>query len=188
MIDKAGIRDHEKVTRKRIAIDMDEVIADTLQKFLSVCNTELGLKFTKSDLTGRNLWEVIGKENFPALRGLVSEHDFFADLDVMPDSQEVIRGLMERYEVFISSAAMEVPTSFTAKFDWLKRHFPFIPASHIVFCGDKSILNADYLIDDNSRHFERFSGEGILYTAPHNSRIEGYRRVDNWKAVEEIFR
>ncbi|HEY3841113.1 MAG TPA: hypothetical protein VGL72_31295 [Bryobacteraceae bacterium] len=173
---------------KRIAIDMDEVIADTLEKFITVCNEELGLCLTKSDMTGRNFWDVVGKEHFSRLRGLVNEQGFFADLEVMADSQEVIRSLMERYEVFISSAAMEVPTSFTAKFEWLKMHFPFIPASHIVFCGDKSILNADYLIDDNARHFERFGGEGILYSAPHNTLVEGYRRVQNWKEVEEIFR
>ena len=167
---------------------MDEVIADTLVKFLNVCNTELGLTLSKSDLTGRNLWDVIGKEHFPTLKGLVNEQDFFADLDVMTDCQEVIRELMERYEVFISSAAMEVPTSFAAKFDWLKLHFGCIPPSHIVFCGDKSILNADYLIDDNARHFERFRGEGILYSAPHNARVEGYRRVGNWKEVEALFR
>jgi 5'(3')-deoxyribonucleotidase len=172
---------------RRIAIDMDEVIADTLVKFLHVCNTALGFCLTKSDLTGRNLWDVVGKEHFPTLKGFVCEQDFFADLDVMPYSVDVIRRLMDCYEVFISSAAMEVPTSFSAKFDWLSLHFPFIPPSHIVFCGDKSILNADYLIDDNARHFERFCGEGILYTAPHNMRIEGYRRVHNWKDVEELF-
>ncbi len=171
---------------QRIAIDMDEVIADTLTKFLSVCNAQLGLCLTKSDLTGKNLWEVIGREHFPKLRAFVDERDFFANLDLMPDSQDVIRKLMDRYEVFISSAAMEVPTSFTAKFDWLKLHFPFIPASQIVFCGDKSILNADYLIDDNARHFERFRGEGILYSAPHNLRVEGYRRVHSWKDVQAL--
>ena len=42
--------------------------------------------------------------------------------------------------VFIATAAMEVPTSFQAKYRWLAKHFPFIPASHIVYCGDKSIL------------------------------------------------
>ena len=173
---------------KRIAIDMDEVIADTLEKFLSVCNTKVGLSLSKSDLTGKNLWDVIGKEHFPTLKGFVSEQDFFADLEVMPDSQEVIQKLMEGYEVFISSAAMEVPTSFAAKFDWLKLHFGFIPATNFVFCGDKSILNADYLIDDNARHFERFRGKGILYSAPHNLLVEGYQRVKNWKEVEEVFR
>jgi 5'-nucleotidase len=166
---------------------MDEVIADTLVKFLNVCNTELGLGLNKSDLTGRNLWEVIGREHFPKLREFVNEQDFFADLDIMPNSPEVIRRLMDRYEVFISSAAMEVPTSFTAKFEWLKTHFSFIPPSHIVFCGDKSILNADYLIDDNARHFERFRGEGILYSAPHNMLVEGYRRVHNWREVSQMF-
>lgn len=179
--------DYGRVSLKRIAIDMDEVIADTLEKFLTVCNTEIGLCLTKSDLTGRSLWDVIGKEHFPTLKGFVTEQDFFADLDIMPDSQDVIRRLMDRYEIFITSAAMEVPTSFAAKFDWLKLHFGFIPSSHIVFCGDKSILYADYLIDDNARHFERFRGEGILYSAPHNMRVEGYRRVHSWKEVEELF-
>ena len=172
---------------KRIAIDMDEVIADTLQKFLSVCNTQLGLSFTKSDLTGRNIWEVIGREHFPTLRGFVNEQDFFADLEVMPDSQRVIRDLMGRYEVFISSAAMEVPTSFTAKFEWLKQHFPFIPASHIVFCGDKSIIDADYLIDDRARHFARFKGRPLLFSAPHNAAETRYPRVNSWAEVREFF-
>lgn len=172
---------------KRIAIDMDEVIADTVVKFLRVCNTEMGLSLSKSDLTGRNFWDVIGKEHFPTLKGFVSDRDFFADLDVIEDSQEVIRKLMDRYEIFISSAAMEVPTSFAAKFDWLKLHFGFIPASNIVFCGDKSILDADYLIDDNSRHFERFRGKGVLYSAPHNLLVEGYQRVANWKEIADLF-
>jgi 5'(3')-deoxyribonucleotidase len=170
----------------RIAIDMDEVIADTLAKFLHVCKTELGLSLSKSDLAGRNLFDVVGKQDFPTIRTIVFERHFFADLDVMPDSQEVIRKLMEHYEVFISSSAMEVPTSFTAKFDWLTRHFPFIPSSNIVFCGDKSVLNADYLIDDNARHFERFRGEGILFSAPHNLHVQGYRRVGGWPDVAAL--
>jgi len=167
----------------RIAIDMDEVIADTLAKFLLVCNQELGCSLSKGDLAGRNLFDVVGKEHFTRIRTIVEQRNFFSDLEVMPDSQQVIRKLMEQYEVFISSSAMEVPSSFTAKYDWLTRHFPFIPPSNIVFCGDKSILNADYLIDDNARHFERFRGEGILFTAPHNLNVQGHRRVNGWRDV-----
>ena len=100
---------------------------------------------------------------------------------------EVIQELQTRYEVFITTAAMEVPSSFNAKFRWLKRHFPFIPASHIVFCGDKSVLAVDYLIDDNVRHFERLQGEGIVFTAPHNVDEARYRRVSNWGEVRGMF-
>ncbi len=90
---------------------------------------------------------------------------------------------------------MEVPTSFVAKYDWLAEHFPFIPTSHIVFCGDKSILRADYLIDDNPRQLKLFQNnrdsdtfrEGILYTSPANVHITDYRRVDDWLAVEQMF-
>jgi 5'(3')-deoxyribonucleotidase len=56
-----------------------------------------------------------------------------------------------------------------------------------VFCGDKGILNADYLIDDQPLHFRRFKGEGILFTAPHNLHVTGLRRVDNWLQVERLF-
>jgi 5'(3')-deoxyribonucleotidase len=122
-----------------------------------------------------------------ALEAYLRSEDFFAVLRVMPDSQRVMRALQQKYDVFIATAAMEVPTSFAAKYKWLGRHFPFIPASHIVFCGDKSILRADYLIDDNPRQLERFQGEGILYSSHHNVNVTGFKRVNNWLEVEELF-
>ena len=39
-----------------------------------------------------------------------------------------------------------------AQYEWMHEHFPFIPDSHLVFCGDKSIIAADFLIDDNAHH------------------------------------
>jgi 5'(3')-deoxyribonucleotidase len=48
-------------------------------------------------------------------------------------------------------------------------------------------LRADYLIDDLPRNLERFEGQGILYTAPHNLTATGYIRVDNWQEVAKYF-
>jgi 5'(3')-deoxyribonucleotidase len=56
-----------------------------------------------------------------------------------------------------------------------------------VFCGNKSILRADYLIDDLPRNLERFEGQGILYSAPHNLSVPGYVRVENWHEVATYF-
>jgi len=56
-----------------------------------------------------------------------------------------------------------------------------------VFCSNKSILNADYLIDDNARHFEHFRGEGLLFSAPHNKHVTGFRRVESWLEIERMF-
>ena len=121
------------------------------------------------------------------MRSRSRAEDFFADLDVMPDAPRVLAELQRHYEIFIASAAMEVPSSFNPKYTWLERHFPFIPHTHIVFCGDKSILRADYLIDDNPRQLEAFQGTGILYDAPHNINVTGYTRVHNWLEIESLF-
>ena len=181
--------------RKTIAVDMDEVIADALGEHLIRYNRDFSADLTLDDLQGRRLWQAVPSDRLAIIDNYLREDDFFRVLRVMPHAQRVLERLQSRYEVFIASAAMEVPTSFAAKYDWLAEHFPFIPTSNIVFCGNKSILRADYLIDDNPRQLALFQDnqnggpvrEGIIYTSPANIRITGYRRVDNWLAVEEMF-
>jgi len=172
---------------KRICVDMDEVIADAVAEHLLRYNRDHNGTITKADLYGKWIWDVVPPDFHDRLDEYLRSDDFFDVLEVMPDSPRVLAALQRRYEVFIATAAMEVPTSFNAKYRWLGRHFPFIPATHIVFCGDKSILRADYLIDDNPRQLQRFQGEGILYDAPHNARVTGFRRVKNWLEIEELF-
>jgi len=172
---------------QRIAVDMDEVMADAVTEHLRRYNRDFDEQVTVADLEGKNVWDFVQMDRHAALEAYLRSEDFFAVLGVMPDSQRVLRRLQQQYEVFIATAAMEVPTSFTAKYKWLAQHFPFIPASHIVFCGDKSVIRADFLIDDNPRQLQRFCGEGILYGTYHNIHVTGFRRVNNWREVEEMF-
>lgn len=172
--------------RRRIAIDMDEVMADALTEHLRRYNAAYGASLDAADVHGRHLEDCIPSAHRAAAEAML-DASFFEDLDVFPDCQAVVRELTERYEVFIASAAMDVPCSFDAKYRWLRRHFPFIPPSHIVFCGDKSIVDADYLIDDRSRHFTRFRGEPMLFSAPHNAGETEYPRVASWKDVRDHF-
>ena len=172
---------HPGVERKIICVDMDEVMADALGEHILRYNRDFSEKLSIADLHGRWIWDFVPPERLQVLERYMRSDDFFSNLEVMPDAQRVMERLQERYEVFIATAAMEVPTSFTAKFEWLKQHFPFIRPSHIVFCGDKGILRGDYLIDDNPRQLRRFRGEGILYSAPANAFVTGFRRVGGWQ-------
>lgn len=172
---------------KRIGIDMDEVIADTLGEILVRYNRDFGTVLSKADLMGKRFWEMIPRENRTKIREYFADGSIFEDLPVFEHSQAVVEELTKQYEVFITTAAMEVPSSFSAKFRWLERHFPFLKPSHIVFCGDKSVLAVDYLIDDNVRHFERLGGEGIVFTAPHNVHETKWRRVSDWLEVRAMF-
>ena len=172
--------------RLRIAIDMDEVMADALTEQLRRYNTAYGTSITAAELSGRHLEQCIPSAHHQAAEAML-DASFFEDLAVLPDCREVVRELADRYDVFIASAAMDVPCSFDAKYRWLQRHFPFIPPSQIVFCGDKTIVDADYLIDDRPRHFSKFKGHGLLFSAPHNADETGYTRVASWKEVREHF-
>ncbi len=154
---------------KRIAIDMDEVLADTLAEHIARYNRDHGEAITKADLQGKWLWDIVSIDRHERLEGYLRSEDFFEDLPVIADSPRVLRALTERYEVFIATSAMEFPNSFGPKYRWLLRHFPFLDPRHFVFCGDKSILNADYLIDDQPRHFQTFHRQRdfVLRSAQH---------------------
>jgi 5'(3')-deoxyribonucleotidase len=175
---------------------MDEVIADALGEHLFRYNrdfppTPADAHFpeplTAAHLAGRRLWQAVPESRHATLDSYLEADDFFRNLPVMPDAARVLESLQSRYDIFIASAAMEIPSSFTAKFNWLAEHFPFIPSSHIVFCGDKGIIRTDFLIDDNPRQLRAFHGEGILFSSPSNVNVTGFRRVHTWLDVEHLF-
>jgi 5'(3')-deoxyribonucleotidase len=172
---------------KRIAIDMDEVMADTMGHCLNRYKSDFDITLNPEQVHGRSLWDVIATEHREHVMNYFQQEEFFASISLMPGSKEVVHELTSQYEVFVATAAMDVPCSFSAKFEWLQKHFPFIPTSHIVFCGDKSIIAADYLIDDNVRQLSKFGGEGIIFSAPHNMRERRFRRVDSWENVRAMF-
>lgn len=165
------------MSRKKIAIDMDEVLADTLGAIIDGVNERANLGITVESLNGQKLKHVI-PEHDGLVTEILREPGFFRHLKVMPNAQEVVEKLNEHYDVYIATAAMDVPTSFHDKYEWLLEHFPFLDPQHFVFCGRKNIINADYLIDDNPRQLAIFEGESIMYTAVHNMNHHEYKRVN----------
>jgi len=172
---------------QRICVDMDEVMADTLAEHIRRYNQTFDEDVTTQDLAGKGLWEIAPLERKQQLRDFLDAVDFFEDLALMPGAQDVLQKLSSRFAVFIATQAMAVPNSLGSKYRWLQRHFPFIPPTNYVFCGDKSILRADYLIDDLPKNILRFEGQGLLYSAPHNLTATGFVRVDNWQQVDDYF-
>ena len=172
---------------QRICVDMDDVMADTLAEEIRRYNKTFDEEVTPDDLVGRALSEIAPVDRQQQLRAFLHAEDFFEDLALMPGSQQVLEQLSARFEIFIATQAMAVPNSLGPKYRWLQRHFPFIPPSHYVFCGNKSILRADYLIDDLPKNLLRFEGQGLLYSAPHNLAATGFVRVENWEEVAAYF-
>lgn len=165
---------------------MDEVVANVMPKFLDYYEQEFGKRLEKSDYWGKKVYDIPGAAH---VRNVLYNKGFFRDLPLMENSREVVEELNERYDIFFTTAAMEFRNSLEDKYDWLLDNFPFISWKNFVFCGDKSILRADYMIDDHPRNLLKFQGQGkgLLFTASHNTDEDRFTRVNNWLEVREFF-
>jgi len=170
---------------KRLIVDMDDVLADATGQLIDLYEKEFGVRVTRESMNHKE-----DREKFPdnneAVYGFVFRKDFFRTMAVNENSQEVMKKLNEKYEVFVVSSAMEFPNSLSEKLEWLNKHFPFLHWKQFVFCGKKSVVHGDYMIDDLPHNLETFNGEKILYSAPHNLQYNHFKRVNGWKEVGEL--
>jgi 5'(3')-deoxyribonucleotidase len=168
---------------KRIAVDMDGVLADVYEQFFRLDELATGTRKTAASVIG-----VLELEAFQNGRQHVLSDNFFRTAPVMKDSQDILAQLNKQYEVFIVSSATEFPKSLSEKQAWLEEHFPFISWKQMVFCGSKTIIQADIMIDDHFKNLDHFNGKTILFSQPHNQLADAGRhtRVDTWKEIERL--
>ena len=168
---------------ERLAVDMDGVLADVYEQFFRYDEKDFG--------TRRSLEEVIGVEErkaFPRINEYVYAEGFFRTAPVVKDSVKIVAELNKAYELFIVSAAMEFPQSLPEKFEWLNEHFGFLTWQQIVFCGSKTIIDADIMIDDHFKNLDLFKGTTILFTQPHNQLKNAgrHKRTNSWQEIASI--
>ncbi|RKR83872.1 5'(3')-deoxyribonucleotidase [Mucilaginibacter gracilis] len=173
-----------KQQRKSVAIDMDNVIADIEEQAIIWYERELGVRIPKEAMHG-----IPEKDAFPdqeALFRFIHAPGFFRTAPVIAGAIEALQRLMLNFDVYIVSAAMEFPLSLYEKHQWLAEHFAFISWHNIVFCGDKSIIHTDYLIDDHPKNLDFCRGKAIMFTAGHNRNHTQYNRVNSWAEAIEL--
>lgn len=164
---------------------MDGVMADTETHFIDWYEQEYGVRVPRENFIGVPESEALPDKD-AALR-YCNSAGFFRTASVMQGAVEAVKKLMEDYDVYVVSAAMEFPQSLPEKLEWLKEHFPFISWQNIVFCGDKSIVHTDYLIDDHCKNLDKCKGKPLMFSAGHNANFNHHTRTDNWQAVLNFF-
>ena len=169
----------------RVIIDMDDVLADATGQFINFYEKEFGVRVTKESMNFKEEMKRFPNHHEEVYQ-FTFQKNFFRMMTVNENSQEVVKKLNEKYEVFIVSSAMEFPNSLPEKLEWLGEHFSFLHWKQFVFCGSKKIVHGDFMIDDLPHNLESFNGERLLFTAPHNMQFNHFKRVDNWKEVAKL--
>ncbi len=167
-------------TKQRLIVDMDGVLADVYSQFLKMEEEEFGIRQPRENLLGRPESEVFKHE-----RKYVATKGFFRNAPVIDGAVAAIKELNDKYDLFIVSAAMEFPLSLPEKLEWLKEHFPFLTWHQFVFCGSKTIIKGDIMIDDHFKNLDYFTGKTYLFTQPHNYNQDNkhHTRVSSWEEI-----
>src|SRR5258708_6317189 len=106
--------------RLRIAVDMDEVIADSFGKQLSCYNHRTGENLTREMVSSKGLSSLIPLDRRDVFAGIPHEDGFFADLELIEGSRDALLELSRILDVYLSSAAMAVHYSLDAYYVWLQ--------------------------------------------------------------------
>jgi 5'-nucleotidase len=171
---------------KKLIIDMDDVLVDTSPKILKIFNALNNTSFDATFFQKTDFYTFTALPQFQTLHTKLSEAGFFRNLEPNEHSIEVFNKLALKYDIFVVSAAMEFPNSLEDKVYWLQKHLPDLSWKKMVFCGDKSIVKGDVMIDDHMKNLSGFEGEKLLMTAMHNHLLDVPYRVHSWLQVQEI--
>ena len=173
--------------KRTIAIDMDDVIAMYTRKVLETLRRETGIAINPAETEGKFLGQLLDPYYVEIVSSYPFRKGFFRDLEVMPNSCEVIRSLTDYYDVTIVTACMQHPNSLNDKLAWLKENFTFIPFQKIIFCGEKQNIWTDFLLDDHPKHLANCRGVPLLFSAYHNVHEKKYKRFYDWLQLKDFF-
>lgn len=143
--------------KQKLFLDFDSTITDSVKTFCDTYNILYNLHpdFIPADHTKNQHWnfkEVCPLEKNPLK--IFSHPLFFNKLEFMPDAEEIIKKLCEKYQVIICSLGCFDNISLKAQ--WIKNNLPYIKDAILLtnqgIKMDKGIVNMGYegsiFIDD----------------------------------------
>lgn len=142
----------------RILIDLDGIVCDTLDYWLSKIADASGVRAQVNDITK---WELeqcppLDKVDPKIIFGLLNSPTFMAYAPEMPGAVEALRLLNSRHKVYLLTAR-HGRNAMPETLDWVETHLPFLNwTRQVIFCHDKSLIPADVLIDDRAENLEKY--------------------------------
>lgn len=191
-----------------IAVDIDDVLALSVDRFIEWSNSRFGTSLTFdqyvedwSELWGISQIETTERVNQMYREGLPARYSR------VDESVNVLNNLKPDYQLIVATARRSAEHMLTR--DWIKKHYPAVFEDvHFAGIWDEITeqspkktkarlceqLGVDYLIDDQVKHCLGANSVGVkalLYgNYPWNSYIDlpqNIQRVSSWKEIENYF-
>lgn len=182
---------------KKLIVDLDDVLCKN--GFIRMINEFLGKEYAAEDANSYFINDLIPKESIQKWVEFFNKRNVYDYVDLLEDSQEVMKKLNECYDIYIASAYVfrDAPQvsgkTLNDKYNFLCDNFPFLDPRKFIFISNKELLEADIRIDDSINKLTGNADKKLLFTAYHNTNIskqelqkQGITRVNNWKEIANI--
>ncbi|MBB1150883.1 5'(3')-deoxyribonucleotidase [Myroides sp. NP-2] len=168
-----------------LAVDMDEVLADSITLLVEQYNKAYSTHLSKQDLFGKTIYDCLPFSHISFIKEQQNRVNFYQEVAVIEGAQEGIAILSEKYDIYVVSAALEFPLSLASRCTFIAKNFPELTWKKLIFCANKPIIKADIILDDMTENLVGFGANGFLFTAYHNAKIDYPNRLNSWEEVVE---
>lgn len=173
-----------------ILVDMDGVIA----------NFELGVKekfcldhpdkphIPLEERTTFHVKDQYPEDLQPLVEKIYLSTGFCFSLKPLPGSIESIKRISTKHDLYICTSPLSsYDPCILEKYQWVHQNLGKDWVKKIIATRDKTLVRADYLIDDNPevKGIIQPAWEHLLYDQPYNRHVMGKKRV-NWNTLEKI--
>lgn len=172
-----------------ILIDMDDVLEELTEAWISELNRIYSTSVSPSDITS---WKIT--DFFPSLTqsevySPLHEPSFWRSLRPTPDAQMIVKRLIDDgHTVRIVTASHYNTVSH--KIAWLLWAYPFLTWKDVIIASDKSVIKGDIMIDDGVHNLVSTDCRKILFTRYHNKEYPAEEndmiRVYTWTEIYQI--
>jgi len=154
----------------RILVDCDDVLIDLCSEWIKDLNKKYKTHYTRFDIPDWNLTGMFNAEKDELLKPLTKKGIWKRCKPIEGAATYLKKLFDEGNEIYIVTATDY--RNFAYKIEHcLLHYFPFIPTDNIIRCHHKSMIEADFLIDDNINNLLSDKYNGILFSRPHNDCV-----------------
>jgi 5'(3')-deoxyribonucleotidase len=192
MRDIIALSEADPTTKLRVALDMDEVLADWIGEVCRCWNAEYpDEQCTPDAITSWDIAAQLGKGGKSFISGLMGMIGLYRRLKPVDGAINGVNVLLDAgHEVLIVTALPpNAPFAPKEKLEWLAEFMPRVSSGNVFFCNRKELIDADVLVDDRAETIETWTCTGrpaILFDKPHNRECGFGVRAHGWVDVLRI--
>lgn len=174
--------------RKRMWIDVDEVLADFQGAVFEVVERLFGRKMTAYDFDGWDLFSTFPPEERAEILRECERPGFCANLRQIPDAREALTELRKHVDLYAVTSPFHSITWVHERDWWLQQHMGF-QRTEIAYTAAKYLIVADACLDDRPENVIKWKaahpqGLAMIWPVPNTSNLplDDYR-VRDWDDV-----